>query len=150
MNAPLILRDVHMGTAPAWWPPAQGWWMLLAGIAVIVACLAWRAVRRRRRRDAILRLFDDAVDGAGTPAQQVAGMSELLRRAARRMHPGADTLEGSEWLRVLDQGMPQPVFSVGAGALLREGGYRADVGKQEAEALRVVARQRYLLWMQGK
>lgn len=150
MSAPLALRDVHPGIAPAWWPPAPGWWLLLAALLAIAGLLAWRAARRRRRRDAILRLFDDAVDGAGTPSQQVAGMSELLRRAARRMHPGADTLEGSEWLRVLDQGMPQPVFSAGAGALLREGGYRADVGKQEAEALRVVARQRYLLWMQGK
>lgn len=150
MNVPLILRDVHPGTPPAWWPPAPGWWMVFAGIVVVAGLLAWRASRRRRKRDAILHLFDDAVGGAGTPSQQVAAMSELLRRAARRTHPGADTLEGDDWLQVLDDGMPQPVFSAGAGELLRDGGYRADVGPQHADALRVVARQRYLLWMQGK
>lgn len=150
MNTPLALRDVHPGVAPAWWPPAPGWWLLLAATLVIAGVIWWRARRVRRRRDAILHLFDDAVAGAGSPSHQVAAMSELLRRAARRSHPGADTLEGDAWLSMLDEGMPQPVFSAGAGALLREGGYRADVGVQEAEALRVVARQRYLLWMQDQ
>ena len=77
-------------------------------------------------------------------------MSELLRRAARRTHPGADTLEGGDWLELLDNGMPQAVFSAAAGALLLEGGYRADVSVPEVAALRALAEQRYLLWMQAK
>lgn len=150
MNTPLVLRDVHPGNAPPWWPPAPGWWMVLALLLLIAGVVAWRSARRRRRRAAILQLFDAAVARADTPSQQVAAMSELLRRAARGPHPGSDTLEGEDWLRVLDDGMPQPVFSAGAGALLREGGYRADVGVEEADALRTIARQRYLLWMQPK
>lgn len=150
MTGSLPLRDVHPGTAPAWWPPAPGWWLVLAVVLVIAGWWAWRAARSRRRRAAILELFDAAVEGADTPSQQVAAMSELLRRAARRKHPGADTLEGSDWLGLLDDGMPQPVFSAGAGALLREGGYRADVTGQEVAALRTIAEQRYLLWMQAK
>lgn len=150
MATTLPLRDVHPGMAPPWWPPAPGWWLLLAAIIVVVGFFAWRKARRRRRRNAILHLFDDAVVAANTPAQQVAAMSELLRRAARRAHPGAGTLEADDWLRVLDEGMPQPVFSAGVGALLRDGGYRPDVSTQQADALRVVARERYLLWMQPK
>lgn len=146
---PLVLRDVHEGIAPAWWPLAPGWWMLLAAVAIVATVVAWRVTTKRRRRDAILRLFDDAVDGAGTPSQQIAAMSELLRRAARRRDATADTLAGEDWLRFLDDGMPQPVFSAGAGSLLRDGGFRADVVARESDALRVVARQRYLLWMQG-
>lgn len=150
MMPTLQLRDVHLGAAPPWWPPAPGWWLLLAAISLVVGLLALRGARQRRRRDAILQLFDDAVTAAATPPQQVAAMSELLRRAARRVHPGADTLEPDAWLRVLDDGMPHPVFGAGAGALLRDGVYRADVTAQEAEALRMVARERYLLWMQSK
>ena len=145
---PLALRDVQEGVAPAWWPPAPGWWLVLGVVVLVAAFLAWRTARRRRRREAILRLFDDAVARAGTPSQQVAAMSELLRRAARRKDPSADTLDGEAWLRFLDEGMSQPVFTAGAGALLRDGGFRADVAAQESEALRVIARERYLAWMQ--
>ena len=106
-------------------------------------------LRRRRRRAMILRLFDETVAQAATPSLQVAAMSELLRRAARRKHANADTLDGEDWLRFLDAGLPQPVFAAGAGALLRDGGFRADVSAHEAEALRIVARERYLHWMQG-
>ena len=31
---PLPLRDVHEGVAPAWWPPAPGWWLLLGAIVI--------------------------------------------------------------------------------------------------------------------
>ena len=150
MTSTLPLRDVHPGMAPPWWPPAPGWWLVLVAIIVVVGLFRWHGARKRRRRDAILHLFDDAVASANTPAEQVAAMSELLRRTARRAHPGTDTLQGDDWLRLLDDGMSQPVFSAGAGALLRDGGYRADVSSQEADALRVVARERYLLWMRPK
>lgn len=146
---PLALRDVQEGVAPAWWPPAPGWWLVLGAVLLVGALLAWRTARQRRRRAAILALFDAAVERAGTPSQQVAAMSELLRRAARRKDASADTLEGEAWLRFLDDGMAQPVFSAGAGALLRDGGFRADVAAHESEALRVIARRRYLDWMQG-
>lgn len=149
MTPALQLRDVHEGIAPAWWPPAPGWWMALLLAAVVAALLAWWCMRRRRRDAAILHLFDDAVARAQSPAQQVAAMSELLRRAARRRDPKADALDGEDWLHFLDAGMPQPVFSAGAGMLLRDGGFRADVAAHEADALRVVARQRYLSWMRA-
>lgn len=149
MKVPLALRDVHEGIAPAWWPLAPGWWVLLAAIVAIAAFFAWRSLRSRRRRDAVLRLFDDAVDRAGTPALQVAAMSELLRRAARRTQPDADTLTGEAWLRVLDEGLPQPLFATGTGALLLDGGFRPEVAAGDVEALRDIARQRYLHWMVG-
>jgi len=116
---------------------------------LVAALVAWRTARQRRRRAAILRLFDEAVDRAGSPSQKVAAMSELLRRAARRKDASADTLDGEAWLRFLDKGLGQPVFAAGAGALLRDGGFRADVAAHESEALRAIARQRYLDWMQG-
>ena len=77
-------------------------------------------------------------------------MSELLRRAARLRDPEADRLEGESWLRFLDDGQSGKPFSEGAGALLRDGAFRADVDDANVAALRVLARQRYLAWMQRR
>lgn len=145
--APLQLRDVHPGNPPPWWPPAPGWWLVAGAAALVLALLAWRALRVRRRRAAIARLFDQRVAAADTPSQRLAAISELLRRAARRVHPGADTLDGEAWLALLDEGQPPPGFGGDAGALLLQGAFRPDVDAAEVEAVRVLARARYLAWM---
>ena len=150
MNLPLPLKDVHPGVAPAWWPPAPGWWLVFGVIVVIIAIVAWRVAMKRRQHVAILRLFDETVSRAVTPSQQIAAMSELLRRAARRKDPSADRLQGDDWLRFLDRGMSPPCFEHGPGALLRDGAFRRDVDEGAARALRTVARQRYVTWMLGK
>ena len=96
MNLPL--RDVHPAVAPPWWPPAPGWWWVAAALLAIALGLAWWQRSRARRAAAVCRLFDQAVDAAATPAAQVATMSELLRRAARRVDPTADRLQDEAWL----------------------------------------------------
>lgn len=150
MTAPLVLRDVHPGIAPGWWPPAPGWWMLAAVLLIVVITIGWWRLRRRRRNVAILQLFDDTLGQADTPSQQVAAMSGLLRRAARRRDPVADRLDGQAWLQFLDDGLPGQPFSTGAGALLLDGGFRANVDEDGAVELRALVRQRYLSWMQRK
>jgi LPXTG-motif cell wall-anchored protein len=143
----LVLRDIHQPPAPPWWPPAPGWWLVIAGVAAILCTAAWFASRRRRRARAIASLFDARLAQAQTPAEEIAAMSELLRRAARRRDPDADKLLGDDWLRFLDNGLQAPVFSTGAGAVLRDGGYRRDVPQHEVDALRAAARTRFLDWM---
>ena len=150
MNPLLLLKDVHPGAAPSWWPPAPGWWLLAVALLLLAVAILWWLRRRQARRAAILRLFEDTVDATDSPAQQVAAMSDLLRRAARRKNPLADRLQGEEWLRFLDQGMTPPCFEHGPGALLLEGAFRRDTDAGAAHALRSVARQRYLIWMLGK
>lgn len=143
----LVLRDIHTPAAPPWWPPAPGWWMVVGVVVFAAAGLAWWYVRLRRRERAVARLFDEALARAATPGERVAAMSELLRRAARRVDPSADRLQGGDWLRFLDQGLPQPVFANGAGALLGDGAFRRDVPHDEVEALRGPARARFVEWM---
>ncbi|MDQ3039049.1 MAG: DUF4381 domain-containing protein [Pseudomonadota bacterium] len=150
MTVSLPLRDVHSGIAPSWWPPAPGWWMVAAVVILIAAGIAWWRWRKSRHQNAILQLFNGALDRAETPSQQVAAMSELLRRAARRHNPAADRLEGDAWLQFLDDDEPGEPFSKGAGALLLEGGFRADVQEREVAVLRTLAQQRYLTWMRKK
>ncbi len=143
----LPLKDVHVGLAPAWWPPAPGWWMLLAAVLVLAIGFGWWLHARRKRTHALLRYFDDALAQAGTPVAEIAAMSELRRRAARRVDPQADRLQGDDWLRFLDAGLKRPAFLHGPGALLRDGAFRPDADPAAVEALRVVARRRYIDWM---
>lgn len=153
----LVLRDIHQPPAPSWWPPAPGWWLLAAALlAVLLVLGAWRQ-RRRRRRRAIEALFDGAIAAAPSPAAEVAAMSELLRRAARRRDPQADTLQGEAWLAFLDGDTARKgkrggresadAFSAGPGRLLLEGGYRRDTDPRAVAALRGLARARFLQWM---
>lgn len=144
---PLPLADVHLPPTPDVWPPAPGWWLVLATTVIVTLALwLWRR-RVRRRRAAMEALFDDALAGVDGASARIATMSELLRRAARRRDPQADRLSGDAWLRFLDAGLRMPVFSAGAGRTLLEGGFRREVGAQEFEALRGIVRARFVDFM---
>ena len=147
MSESLVLRDIHQPSAPPWWPPAPGWWLLATVLLALLAIPAWRRWRRARRRRAHAALFDRTLESTTSPAAQVAAMSELLRRAARQRTPHADTLVGEDWLRFLDAAQSPPVFASSAGRLLVEGGYRRDVDPDDVARLRPLARARFLAWM---
>ncbi|MFP5373677.1 MAG: DUF4381 family protein [Gammaproteobacteria bacterium] len=145
MNAPdLVLRDIHQPPPPPWWPPAPGWWILAAAVLLVSALALWWLARRRARRRQVAALFDDALAAAPDAAAQVAAISELLRRAARRRDPGADRLQGADWLRWLDRELAPARFSTGPGRLLLDGGFRREVPDAEVAALRTLARGAYL------
>jgi hypothetical protein len=150
MNAPdLVLRDIHQPPAPPWFPPAPGWWILAAVLLLASVLLAWWLVRRGRQRRQVAALFDDAVGAAPDPAAQVAAISELLRRAARRRDPDADRLQGEDWLHWLDRELDPASFSSGPGRLLLHGGFRREVPEAEAAELRGLGRRAYLELMHG-
>lgn len=143
----LVLRDIHQPPAPPWWPPAPGWWLLAGLAAVLAGFLMLRALRRRARRRAIARMFDDAVGRASTPAAQVGAISELLRRAGRRAEPDADRLDGDAWLALLDGDDPARPFSVGPARVVLDGAFRPAVDARDVDVLRPLARRRFLQWM---
>lgn len=166
-NPTLVLRDIHQPVAPPWWPPAPGWWLVAAVLLLAIATWAWVVARRRKRKRAIAAIFDQALAAADTPSAQVAAMSGLLRRAARRRDPLADRLHGDAWLQFLDGpdaqsgkrrgGKPvakpravPPGFSQGPGRLLLDGGFRREVDADQVAALRAMVRARFLAWMAGK
>ena len=143
----LVLRGIHQPPAPSWWPPAAGWWVVAAIALLVVAVATWFALRRRKRRLALVRLFDQSVERAPTPAAKVAVISELLRRAARTQDPAADKLTGDDWLRFLDKGLKTKAFVTGAGSVLRDGAFRRDVPPQDVAALHEIARERFMQWV---
>ena len=147
MSGALILRDIHQPPAPSWWPPAPGWWCVAALLVALLAVPGWRHWRRRRRERTLAHLFDAAMAAAATPTAQVAAMSELLRRAARRVDPAADKLAGEDWLRFLTGAAASAPLPDGGAALLRDGAYRSAVDAGQVDALRPWARARFLAWM---
>lgn len=144
----LVLRDVHVPAVPGLWPPAPGWWVV---IGVVLAVLMWVGVigLRRRRRHVAWRSTFDAETQQTTPAEQIAAMSSLLRRAARRLDPQADRLTGEAWLTWLD-GRKGAQFSQGPGRLLLEGAFLPSVEPQAVARLLPVARARFLQLMAGR
>lgn len=147
MTPDLVLRDVHAAPATSWWPLAPGWWLVLAAFVAVIGVIALLAHRKRARRRAIVGVFDRALARATTPAAEVAAISELLRRAARRKDPQADRYEGDRWRTHLDAGAREPLFDGQAGAVLLEGAFRRDVDPADVADLRERARRRYLEWM---
>lgn len=143
-----VLRDIHLPAAPPWWPPAPGWWLLGAVLLCALAWLGWRALQRARlarRRRRLLEAWRSLL--AQHPAEHdgaalVAGLSELLRRAARQYAPAALALQGEDWLAFLDGEDAAQPFRAGAGRLLLEGPYqrRVDAGAARALAELVAAR----------
>jgi hypothetical protein len=151
MSAPtaLPLRDVQLPPSPAWWPPAPGWWLVLGAVLLVAALLWGWQVRRRRRRQGWIRLFDEAIAQAATPVEEVAAIAALLRRAARVRQPGAELLQGQAWLEFLDEPGSR-AFSDGDGRLLLDGGYRPQVDAEAVQRLRVLARARFLGLVSGR
>lgn len=147
MDRTLVLRDIHLSPAPPWWPPAPGWWLLATGLLVVLGAWAWRRRSRRRHLARVSAVFDEALTAAASPAQAVAAMSELLRRAARRLDPQADRLQGTAWLALLDRDLKQPTFNTLEGRLLLDGAFRPDLDADDVEALRRMARARFIDWM---
>ena len=143
----ILLRDIHSVPAPGIWPPAPGWWIVFAllVLAMIVLLLWRRRVHRHRRR--VEAVFDAALASAEGGPAEVAAVSALLRRAARRHHPDADTAEGAQWLALLAEDMPGQGFEGDPGRLLLEGGFRRETDPETLAALRVLARRRFLSWM---
>ena len=114
VEAQRLLRDIHGLDAASWWPPAPGWWVLLAVSLVLVLALAlllgrWRA-RRRAWRNQVrgrLRLLHREL-GQRSPKETAGDLSELLRIVAvarfdRRRCAG---LTGAAWLEWLTRHDP--------------------------------------------
>ena len=125
----------------AFWPPAPGWWMLLALLPVIVYGL-WRArvwLPQRAKTDSAEQPLDPVRQAAlvelaqmpkpydGAPAgawlQQING---LLKRLCRNHYPYSQshTLNGRKWLAFLDNRCPAAGLT--RWMILVEGGYKRE------------------------
>jgi len=107
------LAQLHPLREPAligWWPPAPGWWVLLALALLSLAGLAWALLRRYRagayRRRALRQLEAIRRDfqGGGSSAECVARTNALLKSVALRAYPRPEVApaSGRAWLDFLN------------------------------------------------
>jgi hypothetical protein len=147
------LRDLHLPEAVGWWPPAPGWWLLLALVALgslILLRRAWLNWRRDApRRVALKELarLEHSWRESRNPVLLASRLSELTRRTMLAYAPRQEVagLTGHEWLAWLDRGMDERLFTEGAGRNLQELPYRragAPVSEVEVNGLLEAVRRR--------
>jgi len=101
------LRDIHMPSAPSWWPLAPGWWMLVILALIALTAAAWQWRRRRRLLAARRRWLDELDELAARHARDgddmafATSLHQLLRRVARRHDDAAATQRGESWRNTL-------------------------------------------------
>ncbi|CAD1795116.1 DUF4381 domain-containing protein [Xanthomonas euroxanthea] len=147
----LPLRDVHLPPSPSWWPLAPGWWLVITAVVLVLGTVGWWWWRRRQRQRLWLAAFDAELQRATTPAQRLAALSILLRRAARSVDAQADRLQGEAWLQFLDGRKSKTrAFSQGPGRALLDGGFQRTPTVIDLDTVQALARQRFLGLMRGR
>lgn len=144
----LPLRDIRLPEPVSWWPPAPGWWLLLAMSLVALGLVLWHRRRTRRRRAALAEIsrIREALDAGAAPVDALKALSIVLRRFAISTagSAGAHTvpgLVGMRWLEYLDAHSGGTRFRDGPGRLLLDAPYappdavRADDAREIGDLL---------------
>ncbi|MEO1081794.1 MAG: DUF4381 domain-containing protein [Pseudomonadota bacterium] len=142
-----MLEPLRSPDAVSWWPPAPGWWVLVALLLLVLIVLArwlWRFYRRGAPlRSAKLELQQIRSDSA-EPGERIARLTALQRRIAIRMagRRACAGLTGTSWIGFLNDlaGSDEPCFDEAAVDLP----YRPEVSAGDLDAL-VDSTQRWLV-----
>ncbi|KJG09808.1 hypothetical protein UA38_08120 [Photobacterium kishitanii] len=102
----LPLADIHLHTAPSYWPLAWGWWVVII-VSLIVIFIAGYQLRQRNQH---LAAKQEAITLLKTfqPEGGLTAMNTLLKQAALSYFPRATVapLTGVQWLTFLDLHLP--------------------------------------------
>ena len=140
----LPLRDIHLPQPVSWWPLPPGWWIVLALVLLVTGLGVWFYRRRRLQRLSAVYLARLELHKVHERyiynedlRQFAVELSSLLRRLSISLYPRAETasLTGEDWLRHLDQPLPEKPFSTGAGRILIEAPYRRQTHIEDVEHL---------------
>ncbi len=149
----LPLHDIHLPDAISWWPPAPGWWMLLATL-IMLGFLGWFLLRRYKRgalrREALAQLqrIEAGFRADGDHVALARELSALLRRIAisTKKRDTVAGLTGDAWLRFLDEfngdadKRSVAPFQQGAGRILVTAPYSPAVDAAAIQELLTICR----------
>lgn len=103
------MKDIQLPDPISSWPPAYGYWLLLALIIILVVSALYWLIRRHRRnaakREAIAHL--DRLDL--NHKQLAIEINALLKRSAMSYTPRENiaSLDGGNWYHWLEQQVPK-------------------------------------------
>ncbi len=111
------LRDIHLPEGVSAWPPAYGWWVILA--AVCASFLLWRLwlfiLSKSKKRYALSLLGRINNHNVVAAALQV---SEILRRICVYKYRDAAVLWGADWIAFLNARSKRPLNGKAAELLI--------------------------------
>jgi Domain of unknown function (DUF4381) len=145
------LASLHPLRAPleiSWWPPAPGWWLLLA---VAVACLLalgyllfrrYRANAYRRRALAALESLQLSFREHADTRSYLSQINALLKSVALHAYPRRDVaaLSGRQWLDFLNS-------ATNSGELFQEDFTAASYRRETADIDPEQIRSRAATWI---
>lgn len=121
------LKDIHLPPEPSFWPPAIGWWIVLALLILILITVfvIWKKYERRAPRREALQLLDRIDNNYLSDKDIVAYVSEinkLIRRVAMQAFSRHECAgkSGEQWLEFLQQHSKLEGFTQGIGRCLIE------------------------------
>ena len=99
------LRDIHGAPEAPWWPPAPGWWVLAALVAILLFLAIRKLMQQYRVRQRRLQLIsflekvERDVDPRKQPEEYLASLNRVLKIVALRAFPGSHCaqMQGREW-----------------------------------------------------
>lgn len=146
------LRDIHLPDPVTFWPPALGWWLLVALLLALVIA-GWLHVKNRHNKIAVrealaeLARLETLYRQKPDAVQLAAEISTLLRRCCLASYPRDQVagLVGEEWLFFLDNVHGHTHFSQGVGKTLVSAPYQPSESI-DADALITLTRSWLKRW----
>lgn len=125
------LNDIVLPGAVPWWPPAPGWYALLAILSAVFLWWSFRGLKAWRRNTYRRQALRELVSIESRGAAAASEIPRLLKRAALSAWPRAQiaALHGAEWHAFLDQSAAEGAFADGVGPLLDRVSYGASDGR---------------------
>lgn len=125
------LHDIIAPPPVPWWPPATGWYWVIALLFAFGIYFAakrfvyWQHNAYRREALAEWHRHNALLSNPTTCTNALMGMAELLKRTALSAFPRPQVaaLTGREWLAFLDQTTAMHHFDSETGALLERAAY---------------------------
>ena len=137
----LPLRDIHLPDPVSWWPPAIGWWLVLALLMIILFLLPHfiRWLKHKPLRKVALQEFDYIVAQHKGSAELLAAVSAFLRRLSMSYHgrQQSASLTGNAWIEELGSLNSQASLPDSLSHLLIRGPYQKQVQFNEDEFIKL-------------
>ena len=143
-----LLHDLVAPPPAPWWPPAPGWYYVLAllgGVGLVGLVRGFIRWQRNRYRREALAEWARLATGLHDPTRRAAVLAELaalLKRTALTAYTRAEVaaLSGPDWFAFLDRTGRMTVFGGGAGGQLAAAAYDpASIASLDEPAARAVA-----------